>query len=108
MSWHAIAFLFWGGMDAFYICLYVFRSTERVAIPFWTDFKDALSNMQIWGGGLELIVWLGLILQLSLIATCGLLLMRCRLAVYLGNSEQVAHQSEMCGLGMPKSPLFSR
>ena len=25
-----------------------------------------------------------------------------------GNSEQVAHQSEMGGLGMPKSPIFSR
>jgi hypothetical protein len=25
-----------------------------------------------------------------------------------GNSEQVAHQPEMDGLGMPKSPIFSR
>lgn len=25
-----------------------------------------------------------------------------------GNSEQVAHQPEMGGLGMPKSPIFSR
>lgn len=24
-----------------------------------------------------------------------------------GNSEQVAHQPEMGGLGMPKSPIFS-
>lgn len=70
-------------MDAFYICFHVLRSMERGAIPFWTDFEDALSNMQIWGGGLELVVWLGLVLQLSLIATCALFFMRCRLAVYL-------------------------
>lgn len=77
------AFLFWGGMDAFYLCLYVLRSMARGAIPFWTDFNDGLHNMHNWGGGLEFIVWLGLALQLSLIVTCVLFLLRCRVAVYL-------------------------
>jgi hypothetical protein len=27
---------------------------------------------------------------------------------FLGNSGQVAHQPEMSGMGMPKSPIFSR
>ena len=80
---HRLVYLFWSGMDAFYICLYVVRSAYRGAVPFWTDFNDAMVSMQNWGGGLELLVWLSLILQLSLFATCVLFFLCCRVAIYL-------------------------
>jgi len=83
LSKRDLVFLFWGGMDAFYICLYVVRSASRGTVPFWTDFNEALVSMQNWGGGLEPLIWLGLILQLSLFATCVLFCLRCRVAVYL-------------------------
>jgi len=64
------ALLFWSAMDAFYICFVLFSSLRRGAIPLWTDLDDALTNMRNWGGGLEVMIWLGLAIQLSVVVSC--------------------------------------
>ncbi|NIF25433.1 hypothetical protein F3J44_03450 [Pantoea sp. Tr-811] len=60
---------FWGVMDAFYICFVVFSALGRGVTPFLSDFESALANMEQWGGGLEFMVWMGLVTQASLVAS---------------------------------------
>ena len=75
--------LFWGGMDAFYIVFVVLGSFNRGVTPFVSDFKSALENMAHWGGGLEFMVWMGLVAQVSIIASSLLLFLGGVLGVYL-------------------------
>jgi len=74
--------LFWSAMDAFYICFVLFSSLRRGAIPFWTDLNEALTNMRNWGGGLEVMIWLGLAVQLSVVVSCVLFYRGGRSAIY--------------------------
>lgn len=75
--------LFWAGMDAFYIFFVVFSSFNRGVIPFVSDFSSALDNMEHWGGGLEFMVWMGLVAQISLMASSLLLFLGRVWGVYL-------------------------
>lgn len=75
--------LFWGSMDAFYISFVVVSSLNRGVTPFVSDFNSALANMEQWGGGLEFMVWMGLIVQVSLVASSLLLCMGRRSGCYL-------------------------
>ena len=74
--------LFWSAMDAFYICFLLFSSLRRGVVPLWTDLNDALINMRNWGGGLEVMLWLGLAVQLSVIVSSVLLYRGGRSAIY--------------------------
>jgi hypothetical protein len=65
--------LLWGGMDAFYVSFVVFSSLSRGVTPFVSDLNSALANMEHWGGGLEFMIWMGLVVQISLIASSILL-----------------------------------
>lgn len=65
--------LLWGGMDAFYVSFVVFSSLNRGVTPFVSDLNSALANMEQWGGGLEFLIWMGLMVQISLIASSLLL-----------------------------------
>ncbi|WP_256592070.1 hypothetical protein [Pseudomonas sp. CC120222-01a] len=75
--------LFWGGMDAFYIFFVVLGSFNRGVTPFVSDFKSALESMEHWGGGLEFMVWMGLVAQVSIIASSLLLFLGRVSGVYL-------------------------
>jgi len=74
--------LFWSAMDAFYIGFVLFSSLRRGAIPLWTDLNDALGNMNNWGGGLEVMIWIGLAVQLSVVVSCVLFYRGGRSAIY--------------------------
>ena len=75
--------LLWGGMDAFYIFFVVVSSLNRGVTPFVSDLNSALANMEQWGGGLEVMVWMGLIVQVSLVVSSILLCMGRRSGRYL-------------------------
>lgn len=62
-------YLFWAGMDAFYICLYCLRSAARGDVPFWSDFQSGLEVIRSWGGP-EVLIWAGLVLQGSVVVSC--------------------------------------
>lgn len=79
--------LIWSGLDAFYICFVVTTNLNRAAIPFWSDLRAALINMQNWGGGLEFLIWLGWGLQLSMILSCILLCLGWKSGVYLSMAQ---------------------
>lgn len=79
--------LLWGGMDAFYISLVVFNSLNRGVTPFVSDFNSALANMEQWGGGLEFMIWMGLAVQLSLVASSILLCLGDVSGVYLASVQ---------------------
>jgi len=78
---------FWGAMDAFYICFVVFSSLRRGVTPFLSDLNAALANMERWGGGLELMVWMGLIAQASLVVSGTLLCLGKLSGVYLAGVQ---------------------
>ncbi|MFK3773874.1 hypothetical protein [Pseudomonas sp. NPDC089406] len=78
---------FWGAMDAFYIFFVIFSSLKRGVAPFFSDFTAALANMDQWGGGLEFIVWMGLVTQLSLVASSVLLCLGSACAVYVAGIQ---------------------
>lgn len=75
--------LFWSAMDAFYVCFLIISSVRRGDVPFWSDLNAALVNMQNWGGGLEVLVWLGWITQLSVVVSGVLFYLGCRRALHL-------------------------
>ena len=75
--------LVWGGMDAFYICFVVFSALGRGVTPFVGDLESALANMEQWGGGLEFMIWMGLITQISVAASSILLCLARASGVYL-------------------------
>lgn len=79
--------LFWGGMDAFYISFVVFSSLNRGVTPFLSDLNSALANMEQWGGGLELMIWMGLVVQISLVASSILLCLGRVSGVYLAGIQ---------------------
>ena len=79
--------LLWGGMDAFYISFVVFNSLNRGVTPFVSDFNSALANMEQWGGGLEFMIWMGLVVQLSLVASSILLCLGNVSGVYLAGVQ---------------------
>lgn len=75
-------YLFWAGMDAFYICLYCLRSAARGDVPFWSDFQSGLEVIRSWGGP-EVLIWAGLVLQGSVVVSCIGLYAGEKWAVYL-------------------------
>ena len=75
-------YLFWAGMDAFYICLYSLRSAAHGRLPFWSDFKSGLEVMRSWDGP-ELLIWAGLVLQGSVALSCMGFYARRKWALYL-------------------------
>ncbi len=79
--------LFWGGMDAFYIAFVLFSSLDRGVTPFVSDFNSALANMERWGGGLEFMLWMGLMAQISLVASSILLCLGRASGVYLAGIQ---------------------
>ena len=70
-------------MDAFYIGFVVLSSLSRGVIPFIGDFNSALENMERWGGGLEFMLWMGLVTQLSVLVSGVLFCWGRSSAVYL-------------------------
>lgn len=79
--------LLWGCMDAFYICFVVFASLRRGAIPFLTDFNTALTNVRNWGEGLEALIWIGAVAQISVLASCVLFYMGRTAGIYLAVAQ---------------------
>ncbi|WP_369988414.1 hypothetical protein [Pseudomonas xanthosomatis] len=77
----------WGALDAFYIFFVIFSSLKRGVTPFVSDFAAALANMDQWGGGLEFMVWMGLVTQLSLVASSVLLCLGRACAVYVAGIQ---------------------
>jgi len=69
-------------MDAFYIFLYTLRSAARGGVPFWSDFKSGLDIMRSWEGP-EVLIWAGLIVQVSVAVSCIGFYMGRKWAVYL-------------------------
>jgi len=78
---------FWGSMDAFYVGFVVVAGLNRGVTPFFSDFDSALSNMERCGGGLEILVWIGLIAQLSIAVSSVLLCWGRRAGVYLAFAQ---------------------
>lgn len=74
-------------MDAFYVCFVVVASLRRGVIPFLSDVDAALTTMGDWGGGLEVLIWMGVFVQLSVVAS-GILLYQGRTSgVYLAAAQ---------------------
>ena len=64
---------FGAGWMLFTFFFVVFSALDRGRIPFISDFKSALANMENWGGGLEFLLWMGLAVQTSLVVSSILL-----------------------------------
>lgn len=77
------AFLFWGGMDAAQILLYVIAALRSGRTPYLDDVRGSLAVLDSYGGSATLLLMPMWALQASLFASCALLLWRSRYGRYL-------------------------
>lgn len=94
--------LFWSAMDALYVCFIIGHSLIAGEIPLWSNINNALDNIRRWGGDLEYLIWVGLLIQLSVIASCILFYCNVRAALYISTAQLPFRLF----FGIPSLPLY--
>jgi hypothetical protein len=79
----SMIYLAWGALDAFYIAWYCINSWMGERVPYLSDFSSSITLFEQQGGSNAATALLSWLLQLSIILSCLMFVLRARGVKYL-------------------------